>query len=113
MSDASISAAGDVPPKFTQLLKDIEGTEGELVRFECRVIGQPTPTIKWFRGRNQIDNSPDFQVDRPPYFRHQFDQILDSVVVKPFSQHRPATVSIIRNFHLGVGLQQIHLLPEF
>jgi len=57
-----LSAAGDVPPKFTQLLKDIEGTEGELVRFECRVIGQPTPTIKWFRGRNQIDNSPDFQV---------------------------------------------------
>jgi len=62
VSDASISATGDVPPKFTQLLKDIEGTEGELVRFECRVIGQPTPTIKWFRGRNQIENSPDFQV---------------------------------------------------
>lgn len=62
MSDASIAATGDVPPKFTQLLKDIEGTEGELVRFECRVIGQPTPTIKWFRGRNQIDNSADFQV---------------------------------------------------
>jgi len=33
-----------------------------LVRFECRVIGQPTPTIKWYRGRNQIDNSPEFQV---------------------------------------------------
>ena len=62
VSDASISATGDVPPKFTQLLKDIEGTEGELVRFECRVIGQPTPTIKWFCGRNQIENTPEFQV---------------------------------------------------
>jgi len=62
LSDASISATGDVPPKFTQLLKDIEGTEGELVRFECRVIGQPTPTIKWFCGRNQIENTPEFQV---------------------------------------------------
>jgi len=66
--DASVAATGDVPPKFTQLLKDIEGTEGELVRFECRVIGQPTPTIKWFRGRNQIDSSPDFQVT---FFRFQ------------------------------------------
>ena len=62
MSDASASATGDVPPKFTQLLKDIEGTEGELVRFECRVIGHPTPVIKWFRGRTQIHNSPEFQV---------------------------------------------------
>jgi len=62
LSDTSISATGDVPPKFTQLLKDIEGTEGELVRFECRVIGQPTPTIKWYCGRNQVENSPDFQV---------------------------------------------------
>lgn len=52
----------EVPPKFTQLLKDIESAEGELVRFECRVIGHPAPVVKWFCGRNQIENSPDFQV---------------------------------------------------
>ena len=51
-----------VPPKFTQLLKDIEGTEGEMVKFDCRVIGHPTPTVKWYRGRNQIAHSADFQV---------------------------------------------------
>lgn len=63
LSDASASLPADVvPPKFTQLLKDIEGTEGELVRFDCRVIGHPTPTIKWYRGRNQIATSADFQV---------------------------------------------------
>ena len=68
LSDGGISAAGDVPPKFTQLLKDIEGTEGELVRFECRVIGHPTPTIKWYFGRNQIHNTPEFQVfDKTAY----------------------------------------------
>jgi len=56
---------GDVvPPKFTQLLKDIEGAEGEMARFDCRVIGHPTPTIKWYRGRNLIQNSADFQVRR-------------------------------------------------
>jgi len=54
---------GDVvPPKFTQLLKDIEGGEGEMIRFDCRVIGHPTPTIKWYRGRNLIQSSADFQV---------------------------------------------------
>ena len=56
---------GDVvPPKFTQLLKDIEGAEGDMARFDCRVIGHPTPTIKWYRGRNLIQNSADFQVCR-------------------------------------------------
>jgi len=54
---------GDVvPPKFTQLLKDIEGADGDMARFDCRVIGHPTPTIKWYRGRNLIQNSADFQV---------------------------------------------------
>jgi len=62
LSDASASAAGEVPPKFTQLLKDIEGIEGELVCFECRVIGHPTPVIKWYRGRNQIQSTPEFEI---------------------------------------------------
>ena len=63
LSDASVTLPGDVvPPKFTQLLKDIEGVEGELIRFDCRVIGHPTPVIKWYRGRNQIQSSADFQV---------------------------------------------------
>ncbi|ESO07120.1 hypothetical protein HELRODRAFT_191066 [Helobdella robusta] len=59
---APTAEVDEVPPKFTQLLKDIEGTEGELVRFECRVIGHPTPVIKWFFGRNQIETSKDFQI---------------------------------------------------
>ena len=64
LSDASAtSAPADVvPPKFTQLLKDLEGVEGRQVRFDCRVIGHPTPEIKWFREHTEIKNSADFQV---------------------------------------------------
>ena len=67
LSELSDAAGGGqpgdvVPPKFTQLLKDIEGTAGELVRFDCRVIGHPTPVIKWYRGRNLIQTSADFKV---------------------------------------------------
>ena len=53
-----------VPPKFTQLLKDMEAHEGDKVRFDCRVIGQPMPDIKWFRDHNEIHQSNDFQVSR-------------------------------------------------
>lgn len=63
LSDVSTGPpAESVPPKFTQLLKDIEGSEGQMVCFECRVIGHPTPEVKWYRGRQKIENSPDFQV---------------------------------------------------
>ena len=64
MSDASVdrSSSEVVPPKFTQLLKDLEGVEGEKVRFDCRVIGHPAPEIKWFRENQEVISSPDFQV---------------------------------------------------
>lgn len=62
MSDGSAVGAGAeyVPPKYIQLLKDIECGEGQLVKFECRVIGNPTPEVKWFKGRQQILTSSDF-----------------------------------------------------
>ena len=64
LSDVSTaSAPGEsVPPKFTQLLKDIESIEGQVVKFECRVIGHPNPEVQWYRGRQLIKNSADFQV---------------------------------------------------
>ena len=64
LSDGSAVGAGTdyVPPKYTQLLKDIECTEGQMVKFECRVIGHPTPEVKWFKGRQQILASTDFLV---------------------------------------------------
>jgi hypothetical protein len=64
LSDVSTASASTdvVPPKFTQLLKDMEGPEGCKIRFDCRVIGHPTPQIKWYKGRQKIESSTDFQV---------------------------------------------------
>ena len=61
ISTASVTSEV-VPPKFTQLLKDLECTEGQKIRFECRVIGHPTPAIKWYRENQEIISSTDFQV---------------------------------------------------
>ena len=51
-----------VPPKFTQLLKDLEAHDGDKVRFECRVIGHPMPDIRWVKDNKEIQQSKDFQV---------------------------------------------------
>ena len=50
------------PPRFTQLLRDIECHEGERVNFDCNVIGNPAPMVKWYRGKMEITSSLDFQV---------------------------------------------------
>ena len=57
--------SGTAPPRFTQLLKDIETHEGEKVQFDCKVVGNPPPMVKWYRGKMEIQSSLDFQV-RPP-----------------------------------------------
>ena len=72
-----------VPPKFTQLLKDIESNEGERVIFECRVIGHPTPAIKWYRGRQEIQHSADFQVSHSRADSSSFSSA--SFIVSPLS----------------------------
>ena len=61
ISTASVTSEV-VPPKFTQLLKDLDCVEGQKIRFECRVIGHPTPLVKWFRENQEIISSTDFQV---------------------------------------------------
>ena len=55
---------GASPPRFTHLLRDIETHEGERVQFDCKVLGNPPPMVKWFRGRQEIQSSLDFQVIR-------------------------------------------------
>lgn len=50
------------PPNFTLRLKDLEDYEGEMVRFECCVIANPAPIIRWYRNDKLIEHSNDFQI---------------------------------------------------
>lgn len=44
----------EMPPKFERLLSDILTDEGEVIEFECSVIGDPRPTIKWYLNNKEI-----------------------------------------------------------
>ena len=37
----------DVPPEFTNLIRDTHALEGEPATFDCRVSGHPKPTVHW------------------------------------------------------------------
>jgi len=60
MSDASVNEA--TPPKFTQLLRDLNVQSGHRVCLQCRVTGHPIPDIQWFKDGKSIDMGPDYQV---------------------------------------------------
>ncbi|NXE64414.1 MYPN protein, partial [Calcarius ornatus] len=49
-------------PVFTKMLQDISASEGQLVVFECRVKGAPSPKVEWYREGTLIEDSPDFRI---------------------------------------------------
>lgn len=50
----SESAIHNSPPKFVKLPTDSLVAEGEDVSFECAVIGEPKPEVKWYFDNNEI-----------------------------------------------------------
>ncbi|CAH1249861.1 OBSCN [Branchiostoma lanceolatum] len=51
-------------PIFQKALSDITAEEGECVIFECIVLGEPQPHVKWFREGAEIESSPDFTISQ-------------------------------------------------
>lgn len=51
-------------PEFVRGFSNLTTYEGEQVRFEVEVRGEPTPTLTWYRDGEVIRDSPDFQVKR-------------------------------------------------
>ncbi|XP_029140099.1 myopalladin [Protobothrops mucrosquamatus] len=49
-------------PVFTKMLQNISASEGQLVVFECRVKGAPSPKVEWYREGTLIEDSPDFRI---------------------------------------------------
>ena len=44
-------------------MEEVGATLGETQRFECQVIGFPTPTIRWFKDEVDITDSERYRVD--------------------------------------------------
>ena len=55
----------DVPPKFTEVLKDTTITIGDPMRCRVTVAGIPEPTLTWFFNGNEITSAtmPGFKID--------------------------------------------------
>lgn len=51
------------PPMFVKLLEPATAKEGTTFRFECKVEGNPLPTVQWYKNFECIDNSPDFVIN--------------------------------------------------
>jgi len=49
-------------PRFEKLLSDILVPEGDVVEFDCKVIGDPRPSIKWFLNNKDIDDNLRYKI---------------------------------------------------
>jgi len=49
--------------ELQDVMEEVGATLGETQRFECQVIGFPTPTIRWFKDEVDITNNERYHVD--------------------------------------------------
>ncbi|XP_048362304.1 myopalladin isoform X1 [Sphaerodactylus townsendi] len=74
-------------PVFTKLLQDISASEGQLVVFECRVKGAPSPKVEWYREGTLIEDSPDFRIlQKKPRSMAEPEEICTLVIAEVFSE---------------------------
>ncbi|NXF20847.1 MYPN protein, partial [Rhodinocichla rosea] len=66
----------------TPMLQDISASEGQLVVFECRVKGAPSPKVEWYREGTLIEDSPDFRILQ----KSMFLEICTLVIAEVFSE---------------------------
>lgn len=50
------------PPTFVRMLQPGVAKEGGVFQFECKVEGNPLPTVQWFKNNECIDSSPDYAI---------------------------------------------------
>ena len=50
------------PPVFTKRLESCAAQEGSAFQMECKVEGNPLPTVQWYKNDVCIDTSPDYVI---------------------------------------------------
>lgn len=52
--------------EFLQKLKPVQVKEGEPAVFECKVAGEPLPTIQWFKDGKELKDGPGMHIETRP-----------------------------------------------
>ncbi|XP_030058995.1 myopalladin isoform X2 [Microcaecilia unicolor] len=74
-------------PVFTKMLQDLTASESQLVVFECRVKGAPSPKVEWHREGTLIEDSPDFRIlQKKPRSMSEPEEICTLVITEVFSE---------------------------
>ncbi|NXM05701.1 MYPN protein, partial [Tyrannus savana] len=97
-------------PVFTKMLQDISASEGQLVVFECRVKGAPSPKVEWYREGTLIEDSPDFRILQKilTVLRCFAEEICTLVIAEVFSEDS-GTFTCTANNKYGTVSSTAHL----
>ncbi|KAL3997510.1 Immunoglobulin I-set domain family protein [Acanthocheilonema viteae] len=114
--DFEIPVVSESSPEFAQELKAVEGTEGEQISFECRVVGIPVPQVKWFKDGDEIKPNEHIRIESLPDGTNRL--VIDSVNIEDQGNYRceatnnagsmsskaPLTVNELETLKLKKGL---------
>ena len=55
---------GGTSPHFMSPLQDLNVTEGDQLQLQCKLTGDPTPSVHWYKDGSCIDDNPDYDITR-------------------------------------------------
>ncbi|XP_034294558.1 myopalladin isoform X1 [Pantherophis guttatus] len=99
-------------PVFTKMLQNISASEGQLVVFECRVKGAPSPKVEWYREGTLIEDSPDFRIlQKKPRSMAEPEEICTLVIAEVFSEDSGSFTCTASNKY-GTVSSSAHLIVK-
>ncbi|ESO99779.1 hypothetical protein LOTGIDRAFT_58252, partial [Lottia gigantea] len=60
----TVEAPEEIPAEFIEILQPQVVEEGHPVKFTCKVVGSPIPSVSWYKNSIEIEPNPDFH----PYY---------------------------------------------
>ena len=90
-------------PEITHPLQGLEAQDGSLARFECRIHGNPMPSITWFHESTVIAPSPDF-------LQFYDEDNLCSLIIKEVFPEDTGRYTVVAKNHLGTATSSAELV---
>lgn len=80
-------------PSVLEGLPDVSVLLGETAYMECKISGEPTPTIAWFRDQQEITDSKKYQLD--------YSDMVASIKIKEVTEKDAASITCEASNELG------------
>ena len=108
---------GVTMPLIKEPLKNLEANEGEVVRFDVRIAGDPEPMVEWFKNGHHLEDEGRFVIidDVDDNDKALFSLVIEDCKVEDSGSYKVVAMSEAgtANSECDLVVTRTHVPPEF